>query len=470
MTDTYDVIVIGGGPAGEVAAQFAIAGSDRTAAIVEAELLGGECSYWACMPSKALLRPVEVTAAGRHLEGVSVGDLDTAALLARRDTWVSGYDDSGQRSWAQGIDIDVISGRGALAGDRTVRVTSDDGERTLTARRAVVLGTGSTASIPGMFADLHPWTSRDATGVREVPESLIVIGGGVVACEAATWMNALGTSVTMLVRGRVLGALDDLVGDAVIEGLRAAGVEVRTGVSITDPRRDGVLTDAGDGSSVGVSHGGPVTVTVDGEELTAAEILVAAGRTPATDGLGLDSVGIDDPSVLSGVDPGGHDWLYAVGDVSFGPMLTHWGKYQARIVGARIAARAEGRTPPPVRDDVPVPQAVFTDPQVGSTGLTVRDARERGRSVTVVSQPITAASGIGLMRDDATGTAQIVVDDETRTLVGATFVGPEVGELIHAATIAIVGAVTVDDLWHAVPSYPTGSEIWLRLLEKYFGY
>ncbi|MBJ7287850.1 NAD(P)/FAD-dependent oxidoreductase [Williamsia sp.] len=465
-TDTYDVIVIGGGPAGEVAAQFAIAGSDRTAAIIEAELLGGECSYWACMPSKALLRPIEIAATARNLDGVDVADgIDTAKLLARRDTWTSNYSDAGQRKWAQGIDIDVISGRGRLAGDKTVVVTDNGTERTVTARLAVVLGTGSTATVPGPYADLAPWTSRDATGIREVPESIIVVGGGVVACESATWLAALGSKVTMLVRGTVLGNLDDFVGEAVIEGLTKAGVDVRTGVSITAPTRENA-EDAG----IGVAHGGPVTVTVDGEALTAAEILVAAGRKPAVDGLGLDTVGIDDPSQLSSSNPGGHDWLYAVGDVSFGPMLTHWGKYQARLVGQRISAAADGRTPPPERDDVPVPQAVFTDPQVGSTGLTAREADEKGLRTTVVTQPITAASGIGLLRDDATGTAQLVVNDDDRTLLGATFVGPETGELIHAATIAIVGKVTVDDLWHAVPSYPTGSEIWLRLLEKYFGY
>ncbi|GGF23549.1 dihydrolipoyl dehydrogenase family protein [Williamsia phyllosphaerae] len=465
-TDTYDVIVIGGGPAGEVAAQFAIAGSDRTAAIIEAELLGGECSYWACMPSKALLRPIEIAATARNLDGVDVADgIDTAKLLARRDTWTSDYSDAGQRTWAEGIDIDVISGRGRLDGDKTVVVTNDGTERTVTARLAVILGTGSTATVPGPYTDLAPWTSRDATGIREVPESIIVVGGGVVACEAATWLAALGSKVTMAVRGKVLGTLDDFVGEAVVEGLKKAGVDVRTGVSITAPTRENA-----DDAGIGVSHGGPVTVTVDGEPLTAAEILVAAGRKPAVDGLGLDTVGIDDPSTLSAPDPGGHDWLYAVGDVSFGPMLTHWGKYQARLVGQQISARAEGRTPPQARDDVPVPQAVFTDPQVGSTGLTAKEADEKGLRTTVVSQPITAASGIGLLRDDATGTAQLVIDDDTRTLLGATFVGPETGELIHAATIAIVGKVTVDDLWHAVPSYPTGSEIWLRLLEKYFGY
>ncbi|GAA2064961.1 dihydrolipoyl dehydrogenase family protein [Williamsia deligens] len=468
-TDTYDVIVLGGGAVGEVAAQFAVANSDRTAAIVENQLLGGECSYWACMPSKALLRPLEVANAARHLDGVSVADgVDATALMARRDTWVSHYSDSSQRKWAADTGIDVVTGTGRLAGEKTVEVSTGDGPRTLHARHAVIVATGSTASVPAMFADVAPWTSRDATGVREVPESLIIIGGGVVACEAATWMNALGSAVTMLVRSTLLGTLDDFAGEAVAEALRNAGVEIRLGVDITAASRGSV--DEG-GGATGVPHGGPVTVTVDGQDITAAEILVAAGRHRTVDDIGLDTVGVTDPSHVSapeGYD--GVDWLYSVGDASFGPMLTHWGKYQSRIVGQRIAAVAEGRTPTTVPAAPPVPQVVFTDPEVASTGLSEKEARSAYDSVTVITKPITAAAGVGLLRDDASGTAQIVVDDATRTLVGATFVGPEAGELIHAATVAIVGKITVDDLWHAVPSYPTPAEIYLRLLEGYFGY
>ncbi|MBT0565842.1 NAD(P)/FAD-dependent oxidoreductase [Williamsia sp. CHRR-6] len=460
-TPDADIIVIGGGPAGEVAAQFAISGSDRTAIIVEAELLGGECSYWACMPSKALLRPLEVAAAARSLAGFEVSALDSAALLARRDQWVSHYDDAGQRTWATGAGITVVDGRGRIDGERRVVVDDGGAQTVLTAGLAVVLATGSVVAVPDALAATHPWTSRDATGVIEIPQSLVVIGGGVVACEAAIWMSALGSRVTMLVRSRVLTTLDDFVGDAVAEGLRAAGVAVRTGVVIDTATRP----EAAD-TGVGRVHGGPVTITLaDGQTLTAAEVLVATGRRPAVEGLGLDTIGVGDPRDLAA-----HDWLYAVGDVSFGPMLTHWGKYQARLVGQRIAARAEGATPPPQRPDVPVPQAVFTDPPVGSVGLTERAAGRSGRAHSVITQPMRSASGIGLLRDDAGGTAQIVVDEASRTIVGATFVGPEAGELIHSATVAIVGRLTVDDLWHAVPSYPTGSEIWLRLLEKYFGY
>jgi len=457
--NTFDVIVIGGGPAGENAAQYAIAGSDRTAAIVEHELLGGECSYWACMPSKALLRPIEVAHAARNLPGiVSPVAIDSAELLRRRDSWTAHYSDAGQVRWAEKAGISVVRGHGRVAGERTVRVAGADGDRTLIAREAVVIATGTTAMVPASLSGLEPWTSRDVTAVKEIPESLVVVGGGVVACEAATWMAELSCAVTMVVRGKVLSNFDAEVGELVTAGLRAAGVDVRTGVELTGSRRDPVET-----TEVGRPRGTPVTVEVGGETITAAEILVATGRRPAVSDLGLETVGVD-PQDLSAA-----GWLYAVGDASFGPALTHWGKYQARLVGDQIAARAEGRSLPPAPRNVPVPQVVFTDPEVAAVGLTADAARDRGIDTTVVEVEFSSVSGAMLLRDDAAGFARLVIDGSRNTVVGATFVGPEVGELIHSATVAIVGEVPIDVLWHAVPSYPTAAEVWLRLLEKLRG-
>jgi pyruvate/2-oxoglutarate dehydrogenase complex dihydrolipoamide dehydrogenase (E3) component len=205
-TDEFDVIVIGGGPVGENAASYAIAGSDRTAVIVEHELVGGECSYWACMPSKALLRPSEVLTTARNMPGVKelVGDrgLDVDAVLARRESFTHSLDDSSQVSWAESTGISVVRGHGRITGDRTV----DVGGRTLTARHAVVLATGTTASVPGTpgLRDALPWTSRDATNIHEIPRRVAVIGGGVVASEAATWLLSFGAEVTMIVRGSAL--------------------------------------------------------------------------------------------------------------------------------------------------------------------------------------------------------------------------------------------------------------------------
>ncbi len=448
--DEYDILVFGGGPAGEVAAQYAIAGSDRTAAIIEHELLGGECSYWACMPSKALLRPIEVHAAARNLEGIKVGKkMLPEELLRRRDSWVSQYEDGGQVKWANGTGIDVIRGHGVITGDRSVDVDNGGTGRTIRARLAVILATGSTPVIPDVFAGTQPWTSRDATGVREIPASLIVVGGGVVACEAATWMAALGAEVTLLSRGTLLGKSEPFAGEIVAKALADNGIDVRQHVDITEVRRP-VADDTG----IGRIHGDAVTVVAGGEELTADEVLVATGRRAALDGVGLDAVDIDAP------------WLYSVGDASGGPALTHWGKYQARNVGHLIAARAEGRSEPIVPDDVPVPQVVFTDPQVASVGLTKKQAKGKGLKVTIAEVSLTGTAGFGLLRDDAQGKARLVIDRSAGVVVGATFVGPEVGELVHAATIAIVGEVPIDLLWHAVPSYPTVSEVWLRLLES----
>ena len=446
----YDVIVIGGGPAGEVAAQYATAGSDRTAAIVEHELLGGECSYWACMPSKALLRPIEIHAAASNLDGIKVGEkLNPEELLRRRDTWVSQYEDGGQEKWATGLDIAVLRGHGVISGERTVTVDNGGQCQTVRARMAVIVATGSTAVIPELFADAQPWTSRDATGVREIPGSLIVVGGGVVACEAATWMAALGSKVTLLSRGSLLGKTEPFAGEMVAEALTAAGIDVRQHVDITEVRRP-VSADTG----IGRIHGDPATVVAGGEEITADEVLVATGRRPARSGIGLDDVDAE------------ASWLFFVGDASEGPALTHWGKYQARNVGRLIAARADGRPDPVVPDGVPVPQVIFTDPQVASVGFPEREAIDTGIDVTVAEIAFESVAGFGLLRDDAHGKARLVIDKAAGVIVGATFVGPEVDELVHAATIAIVGRVPVDTLWHAVPSYPTVSEVWLRLLES----
>lgn len=253
-TEEVDVIVIGGGPVGENVAQYATEDSDLTAVLVEGELLGGECSYHACMPSKALLRPIAVAETTTDLPGVEPTQVDPDALLARRDDWVSHYDGAGQVAWAEGVGIPVVRGRGRLMGERTVQVTGSDGtSRTLRARRAVVLATGGEAVIPDSLRDLEPWTSRDATGVVEIPERLAIVGGGVVACEAATWMSALGSSVTLLVRGEgLLTGHEPSAGGAVAEALRARGVEIRTGTEVSGGHREGARP-----TGLGKIHGGP---------------------------------------------------------------------------------------------------------------------------------------------------------------------------------------------------------------------
>uniref|UniRef100_UPI00359FAEC8 FAD-dependent oxidoreductase n=1 Tax=Rothia santali TaxID=2949643 RepID=UPI00359FAEC8 len=347
--EAYDVVVIGGGPVGENAADYAIRGTDRTAALVEAELYGGECSYWACMPSKALLHPLDVVAEAEHLGGIERPvRVSPRELMARRDEWVSRYDDAGQEHWVRSAGITPVRGRGRLAGPRVVEVEGPDGSvRRLEAREAVIVATGSSPAVPEPYRGIAAWGSRDATGVREVPERLALVGGGVVACESARWLSALGSRVTMIVRGdALLGSAEPFAGEAVAESLREQGVTILFGAQARGAEREGADPDAG----VGVPHGGPVTLELTGSDgdssLTVDEVLVATGRRPALDDLGLDAVGLDARDLRGWTHPGGDsplpEWLYLVGDASGEAPLTHWGKYRARQVGLAVAAAAAG--------------------------------------------------------------------------------------------------------------------------------
>jgi pyruvate/2-oxoglutarate dehydrogenase complex dihydrolipoamide dehydrogenase (E3) component len=472
--ETYDVIVIGAGPTGENVADRAIRGG-LTAAIVEAELVGGECSYWACMPSKALLRPADVVAEAGAVRGVAGARLNPAEVLARRDSFAHGWKDDSQVEWLTGAKIDLFRGHGRIAGERLVTV----GDLSLHARQAVVIATGTRAVVLDSLAGVRPWTSREATSAHAVPGRLIIVGGGVVGCEMAAAWSALCAEVTLISRGPLLGRLPDFAGEFVAEGLREAGVDVRIGVDVTGATRAGGTrgtNDAGDaGDAGGGGGGGSVRLALsDGGSVEGDEVLSAVGRSAHTGDLGLETVGlapgswldVDDTMRVAGVDGG---WLYAAGDVNHLALLTHMGKYQARVCGDAIAARAGGREPT-VRDrssKTCVPQVIFTIPEVAAVGLTAPEAEAAGRRVRVVEYEIGSVAGAKLFADEYRGHAQMVVDEDRRTIVGMTLAGHGVGETIHAATIAVAGEVTLDRLWHAVPSYPTISEFWLRLLETY---
>jgi pyruvate/2-oxoglutarate dehydrogenase complex dihydrolipoamide dehydrogenase (E3) component len=470
VSRAFDVIVVGGGAVGENAADYAARGG-LSVVLVEAELLGGECSYWACMPSKALLRTGHAVAAARRLPGVTA-DYDPAAVLARRDAFTHDWDDESQVEWAQGAGLTVVRGQARITGEKAVVVEGAAGAETFTARHAVVVCTGSvpvTPPVPGLDR-VRTWTSRDATSAKAIPRRLGVLGGGVVGCELAQAFQRLGAQVTLVQRGpRLLPSMEPFAGDRVAAALRAEGVALRLDAQLDSVTPDGLARD-----------GDAITLHVGDEIVTVDELLVATGRRPNTAGIGLETVGIepggalvvDDSGLVEGVDG---QWLYAAGDVTGRAPLTHQGKYAARIVGAAIGARAAG-SETDVRpwgehaataDHGAVPQVVFTDPEVATVGYTEDRARAAGIDVRVVDLPI-AVGGSALQADGYDGAARLVVDEGRGVLAGATFVGQDVAEMLHAATVAIVGEVPLARLWHAVPAYPTISEVWLRLLEDWF--
>jgi dihydrolipoamide dehydrogenase len=461
MADEFDVIVIGAGPPGENAAGRS---ADRglSAAIVEERLAGGECSFYGCIPSKTLIRPGDVLAAARRVPGAAeaiTGTIDVQAAFAQRDYMTNNWEDAGDLKWFESKGIAFVRGHGRLAGPRAVEVETPEGTRRLRARKAVVLACGTVPLFPPIegLADAKPWDNRDATAVKELPRRLVVLGGGAIGAELAQAFRRLGTEEVTVVEGadRLLSREEPFAGDEVRAAFEGEGITVLTGARMTKVRREG--------------PDGPVTGTLeDGREVTADEILVAVGRRANTNDVGFDTVGLEPGKFLSvddrlratGVDG---DWLYGVGDVAGLALFTHMGKYQGRLVGDIIA----GMDVRDIGDRVAIPRVTFTDPQVAAVGLTEAQAREQGLNIRVVSYDTGAVSGAYTRGNGIHGTSQIIVDEDRRVIVGATFTGPDVQEIVHAATIAIVGEVTLDALWHAVPSFPTVSEVWLRLLEAY---
>ncbi len=464
----FDVIVIGAGAVGENIADRTVQGG-MTTVIVEAELVGGECSYWACMPSKGLLRSAAALRAAQDVDGAKQavsGEIDVAGVLRRRDRIAHDWDDAPQVRWLAKTGIDLVRGHAEFTGVKRVRVTAEDGTVTdLVARHAVAVATGSASLLPDIpgLREIEPWTSRDATSAHEIPESLAILGGGVVGAEMATAYAGFGTKVTLIVRSSLLTKMEPFARDLVEASLTKMGVTVRAGVDVTAAHR---------------TEKNAVLTLSDGGRVVAEQVLVAIGRTPRTTDLGLDAIGfqpgawlaVDDTLLVKGT-----DWLYAVGDVNHRALLTHQGKYQARAAGDVIAARAKGGRV----DDAPwgahvatadhehIPEVTFTDPEVASVGLTEAAARAAGRSIRVLDYDLAWVAGATTYADHYKGQARAIVDEERRVLIGATFVGPDVAELLHSATVAIVGEVPIDRLWHAVPSYPTLSEVWLRWLEQY---
>ena len=462
MNTDYDVLVIGAGPAGENAADI-VKKAGMTVAVIERELVGGECSYWACMPSKALHRPGEALRAVQRVHGARegvTGGVDVEAALARRNALSSNWDDDGQVQWLNSVNVDLIRGHGRLAGERRVNVEHEDGSIVeYEANKAVIVATGTGAAVPPIegLRDIKIWDNRDATTAKEVPRRLLVLGGGVVGVEMAQAWRDLGAEEVTVVEmaPQLLGREEAFAAEALKEAFEEMGIKVLVNSKFVKAERDG--------------DDGPVKGHLeDGTVIEADEILVAVGRRPLTADLGLDTIGlepgryidVDDHLIATGIDG---DWLYVIGDVNARALLTHTGKYQARVAGAHIA----GRETSAWSDRTAIPRVIFTDPQIAAVGLTEADARAAGINVHTVEYNVGWSAGAAALGEGISGPANLVIDGDRQVIIGATFVGPAVGEMLYAATIAVVGEVSLKTLWHATPAFPTVSEIWLRFLEAY---
>ena len=470
----YDVICIGSGWASRPIASRAVT-AGLTALIIDNDLMGGDCPFWACVPSKALLRPSEAlesaNTVGGAKERVTTPTVDAQAVFKRRDAFTRGWDD--EKLLVPAIletGTDLLRGMGRLVGEKRVAVTSKDGDTVeLAARYAVAICTGSVPTVPGIpgLMDVNPWMPKDATSASTVPNHLIVLGAGAVGCEMATAFSSFGSKVTVIsTTSEILPKIDNEAAQIVREALEGRGVHFLLNTTLSNVER---------------GHDKNILVTTSsGTQISASEVLVATGRKARTWDCGLEIFGLPVDGTAIKVDeslriksvPG--DWLYAVGDVNGRSPLTHMCKYQSRIAATAMVRQAKGAAAPPqipwdsvsaTADHLAIPQVVFTQPAVAAVGLSHAEAKKQSRSVRVIKIPAVTVGALLHGDSFGEGWAQWVIDGESEKLLGMTIVGQDVTELIHAATVAIIGGLRVDQLVHAVPCFPTMSEVYLNLLE-----
>ncbi|MGV0786017.1 NAD(P)/FAD-dependent oxidoreductase [Mycolicibacterium sp. XJ2] len=463
--EDFDVVILGGG-VGAVAAARKLASAGISVALVEDRLVGGECHYWGCNPTKTLLRSIEVFNLAKTVPGVREsisGDRpQVAPVFAKRDAIIEHLSDQDRTASLRQAGVAVFHGFGRLSGERTVRVAYSQGDTTevvLSARHAVVLATGTRPNVPEIpgLARAHPWTNRDLTTMTRVPRRALVVGGGPVGVEFATILMGLGAAVTLLVRGdTLLPRCEPEAREIVAQSLRSKGVTIHFGTELS--KVDRPVPD------------GPVTATFQHQTIEVDEVILAAGRRTNTDGIGLETLGlaageclpVNDRLQALGV---AGDWLYAVGDTTGRARLSHISTYHGRVVADIIAARAAGRELSDneliAHDAGSLAQVIITEPQVAWVGRTESQAVAEGFVVrTRTSRYPGTLAFLALFRDGFQGWAKLVINAETNTLLGATFVGPEFSELVQTATLAIVANVPVSLLRHAVAPHPTVNQVW----------